>query len=379
MAGNQKDLYEILGISRNATQEDIKKAYRKMAKKYHPDIYKGDDAEERFKEINAAYEILSDEQKRAAYDRYGTTDDQFAGFSGFGGGFGGGSPIDDLIRQMFGGGTAGGSSFYSDYRQSAPVQGESIGRTVDISFMDSIHGTSVPINISYDAACEHCHGTGSENGHMKTCPNCNGTGKKVDVVNTFFGQMRQESICPQCEGKGQVPEEVCHECHGSGYRSKNTTINVRIPEGIKSGARVRVPGKGLRGYNGGPNGDLILTINVLPDKTFQRVGNDIYVKKTISALDAILGTTDTVPTVYGEESFTIPAGTQPEQRFRMKGKGVKTDRGAGDQILTVSVEIPKKISESDRRLYEQIRDQQPPENETPLDRLKGFFSGKNQD
>lgn len=376
MASNQKDLYEILGVSRSASQEDIKKAYRKMAKKYHPDIYKGNDAEERFKEINAAYEILGDEQKRATYDRFGTTDDQFANFGGFGG-FGG-STIDDLLRSMFGGGTSGGS-YYSDTRRNAPVQGDNIGRVVDISFMDSIRGTTLPIDISYDAPCEHCHGTGSENGKMKSCPTCHGTGRTVDVVNTFFGQMRQESVCPTCQGSGQVPEETCHDCHGTGYRNKKTTINVRIPEGIQSGARVRIQGKGNRGYNGGPNGDLILTINVLPDKQFQRVGNDIYVKKTISALDAILGKTDTVDTVYGPEEFRIPAGTQPEQRFRMKGKGVKTDRGTGDQFLTVNVEIPKKISESDRRLYEQIRDQQAAQSETPFEKIKGFFGGKNQD
>ena len=383
MAGQQKDLYEILGVERSASQEEIKKAYRKMAKKYHPDVYKGADAEERFKEINAAYEILSDDQKRAAYDRYGTTDPNFGnfgGFGGFGGSTGGFGSIDDILNAMFGvAGASGFSSYGSSSRQSAgPIKGENISKTIDISFMDAIHGKTVQIPVDYDAPCEHCSGTGSENGKLKTCPNCHGSGVSVETVQTFFGQMRQESVCPECGGSGRVPEENCHVCHGDGFTRKHTELSVKIPQGIQSGARVRVAGKGLHGYNGGPSGDLYLTINVLPDKEFKRVGNDIYYTMPVQAVDAILGKTTEVPTVFGKEELTLPAGTQPDQRFRMKGKGVRTDHGTGDQFVTVKIEIPKKISETERELYEQIRGNQNSAPESPLDKIKGFFQKGNE-
>lgn len=378
MAGEKKDLYDILEVSRTATQEEIKKSYRRLAKKYHPDIYKGDDAEERFKEINAAYEVLSDEQKRAAYDRYGTTDgNPFDSFSSFAGA--GGDPISEMLRQMFGGGAASGYSGYSSGSRAKPrpQKGEDFVRNIDISFMDAIHGATIEVPIEYEAPCEHCHGTGAENGKMKTCPGCNGTGRRLEVVDTFFGRMQQETGCSTCQGTGQIPEENCHECHGNGYEYLKIRLNVKIPKGIKTGTQVRIPEKGGRGYNGGPNGDLYLNVSVLPDPTFKRVGDDIYTAIKIDALDAILGCTRKVPTVNGEEDLTIQAGTQPDQRYRMKGKGVETDRHTGDQLVTVQIEIPRRLSEHDRQLYEEIRGSK--SEPKPFEKIKDFFSGKNQD
>lgn len=382
MADQQKDLYDILEVSRTATQEEIKKSYKRLAKKYHPDIYKGDDAEERFKEINAAYEVLSDEQKRAAYDRYGTTDPNFGNFGGGFGGFGGSGmdPFEDILRSMFGGAAGGFSgSGYSSRANTSPIKGENVVRNWDISFMDAIHGATIKVPVDYEEPCEHCHGTGAKDGKMKTCPHCNGRGSVVETVSTFLGTMRQESVCPECGGKGQVPEEACDACHGEGYEYRHTELNVKIPQGIKTGTQVRIPGKGGRGYNGGPNGDLYLNINVQSDPTFKRRGDDIAIETTISALDAILGATIKVPTVFGEDNLEIKAGTQPGQRYRMKGKGVVTSRHTGDQFVTVNVEIPTKLSERERDLYTEIRDHVAAQPEKPFEKIKDFFTGRKQD
>lgn len=396
MPDQKRDYYEVLGVSKSADEKDIKKAYRKLAMKYHPDVNKEPDAEEKFKEINEAYEVLSDESKRQAYDRYGFAgvDPNFAGGQGnpFQGGsfnfddlFGGGGFTSsggsfggfDSIFDMFGG---GGGSRSRAYRNNQPMQGEDLQMNIRISFMDSIRGKAQTITFNVDEPCEHCHGTGAEHpGDVQTCSKCHGTGTVYEQVNTIFGTMQQQTQCDQCHGTGETIKETCHTCNGQGYTHKKITRTINIPKGIRNGEKLRVAGYGGRGLNGGPNGDMYLQIQVAPDPVFRREGNDIYITKTIDALDAILGATIEVPTVYGDTDLTIYAGTQPNQKYRMKGKGVTVKSGnsevSGDQFVEIKVQIPKKLSEEQKALYEQIRTGRKPEDDGSFfDKFKNKFN-----
>lgn len=379
----KRDYYEVLGVSRTATEEEIKKAYRKMAMKYHPDINKDPGAEDKFKEINEAYEVLGDEKKRRNYDQFG-----FAGVdSGFGGGQGfTGQGFD--FSDLFGGGgfTSGGFDF-SDLFGSAfgggqtrsraanrPRQGSDHYMQMNIDFMDSVHGKTETITLDVDEQCPHCHGTGAQSPEdVETCSKCHGTGTIMESVQTPFGTFQQQTVCDKCHGHGETIREKCHECGGKGYEHKKVKLDIKIPEGIQSGQQIRIPGKGGLGENGGPNGDLYIEVLVRPDPNFRREGNDIYVKVPLNALDAILGTTISVPTINGEVDLRIPEGTQPGQRFRLKGKGVNSRRGQGDQYVDVDVQIPKKVSKKERELYEQIRSG---EFASPFEKIKNVFKGE---
>ncbi|GJM59190.1 molecular chaperone DnaJ [uncultured Dubosiella sp.] len=380
MAEQKRDYYEVLGVDKGASQDNIKKAYRKLAMKYHPDVNKDPGAEDKFKEINEAYEVLSDEQKRANYDRFGFAgvDSNFGGGSGFGGfsqsGFGGFEDLGDIFGSFFGGGSGfGGFSSQSRRQSRRPRQGEDHYMEMRINFMDAVFGKTETITLDVDETCPHCHGSGAESPNdVETCPKCHGAGTVMETMQTPFGTIQQQVVCDECHGEGQKIKVKCHECHGAGYMHRKVKLDIKIPEGIATGQQIRIPGKGGLGENGGPNGDLYIEIIVKPDPTFLRQGNDIHVTVPVSAIDATIGTTIEVPTVHGKVELKIPEGTQPGQRFRLKGKGVKTKKAQGDEFVEIKVEIPKKVSKKERELYEELRSGK---HASVFDKLKDAFDG----
>jgi len=362
---NKRDYYEVLGVNKSATQDEIKKAYRSLAKKYHPDVNKAPDAEEKFKEVQEAYDILSDEKKKGMYDQFGFAGvDPNApggagagGFGGFGGfqGFGDGEGIDlgDIFNSMFGGGPR------RQRDTTAPRKGNDKFMKLRIDFMDAVFGKNVTLTINLDTPCEHCHGSGADSPNdVQTCNRCKGTGRVRTVQNTLFGQIQSEGVCPDCHGSGKIIKNRCKDCGGSGYKTKKTNIEVKIPAGIASHQQIRVAGKGDRGYNGGPNGDLYVEIQVSEHKSFRREGSDIHIDVPISFADAALGCTVDVPTVYGDVELKIPEGTQDGQILRIRGKGIKELRGNsnGDQYVHVIVKTPTKLGREERKLFEKLRD-----------------------
>ena len=375
---DKRDYYEVLGLSKGASEDDIKKAYRKLAKQYHPDINKAPDAEAKFKEVNEAYEVLSDPQKRSTYDQFG-----FAGMDGTGfgqGGFGGfgGMNMDDLgdIFSSFMGGMGGGFSGFNfggrSSRRNGPMKGENRYMSMDIDFLDAVHGVTKNINISVDKKCEYCDGTGAESkSDIETCPTCHGSGVTMRQSRTPFGVIQQQGVCPDCNGTGKRIKKKCSHCGGSGYNNVREQVEVNIPAGISSGQQVRIQGYGERGENGGPNGDLYIEIRVKPHKYFVREDNDIYIKVPISSIDATLGTKIDVPTPYGDVELTIPAGTQPNSKLRLKGYGVKELRSnnKGDQYVEIEVNIPKKLSKDEKELYEKLAEKK----ESIFDKFKKNF------
>jgi molecular chaperone DnaJ len=358
---DKRDYYDVLGLSKGASEDDIKKAYRKLAKKYHPDVNKADDAEAKFKEINEAYEVLSDPQKKAAYDQFG-----HAGMDGFtNGGFSsgfGGMNMDDLgdIFSSFMGGMGGFSGFNfggSSSRRSGPTRGDNRYMSMDIDFLDAVHGVDRLVNLSVDKRCSHCDGSGAASkSDISSCPTCNGSGRVVRQSRTPFGVIQQQSACPDCRGTGKYIKKKCPYCNGQGYNNIKEQVEVSIPAGISSGQQVRLQGYGEAGENGGPNGDLYIEIRVRPHKYFVRDGNNIRISVPISAVDATLGTTVDVPTAYGDVELTVPAGTQPGQQLRLKGYGFKDIRTSnmGDQYVEIQIEIPKKLNKDEKELYEKL-------------------------
>lgn len=373
MADNKRDYYEVLGISKGASDDEIKKAYRKMAKKYHPDINKEADAEAKFKEVNEAYEVLSDPQKKQIYDQYGHAG--LDGSAGFGqGGFGDFGGFEDIFSSFFGGGSGFSSGFGGSRRsQSGPRKGNDRFMKMRVDFMDAIFGKTETIRLDVDEQCSECNGSGAKSASdIKTCGQCNGSGRVMSQQRTPFGVFQSESECPSCNGKGKTIINKCPKCNGKGYERKRSEIEIKIPAGIQSGQQLRVPNKGERGINGGPNGDLYIEFIVTPHKQFVRDGNNIHITIPISAIDATLGATVEVPTVYGDETLEIPAGTQYGQQFRIKGKGVKSIRGdIGDQYVEIKIEIPKKVSHEEKELYEKLRKVH--KNETPFEKFKKLF------
>lgn len=366
----KRDYYEVLGVSKNATPDEIKKAYRKLAMKYHPDRNKEPGAEDKFKEINEAYEVLSDEEKKSRYDQFGHAgvDGNFGGGDPFSGGFTDFGDLGDIFGSFFGGGFSG----QSRRQANQPRQGNDRIMQMRIDFMDAVFGKTETISLEVDEPCKHCHGTGAESAQdVQTCPHCHGKGYVVQQQRTMFGIAQQQVVCPECHGTGKKVTRACHECHGKGYEHKRVKLDIKIPQGIQSGQQIRIPGKGERGQNGGPNGDLYIEIHVKPHSTFQRQGDDIYIKVPVSAIDVTIGTKIQVPTVYGDVELRIPEGTQPNTKFRLKGKGVKNRRGTqGDQYVEVQVEIPKRVSKKERELYEKIRSGQA---ESPFEKFKKAF------
>lgn len=351
---NKKDYYEVLGISKGASDDEIKKAYRKLAKKYHPDINKEPDAAEKFKEINEANEVLSDPQKRAAYDQFGHAG--VDGNAGFGGaGFSDFDDLNDIFGSFFGGSFGGGRSSRSS---NSPRKGQDRYMQLRIDFMDAIFGKNTEISVNVDEECPDCHGTGAySKDDISICGKCNGKGVVQQATRTMFGTMMNTTTCPDCRGTGKFIKRKCTNCHGEGYVHKNVKIDVKIPAGIQSGQQLKVSGKGERGVNGGPNGDLYLEIIVGRHEYYVREGKDLHITVPLSVADATLGCKKDIPTPYGDVELTIPEGTQHGQKLRIKGKGVADIRGGvqGDEYVHIEVKIPTKLSREERELYEKLR------------------------
>lgn len=370
----KRDYYEVLGVSKGASDDEIKKAYRKLAKQYHPDINKAPGAEAKFKEINEAYEVLSDPQKRSTYDQFGHSG--MDGFSGFdSSGFGGMNMDDlgDIFSSFMGGGFSGFNFGGSSSRRNGPIKGDNRYMSMDIDFLDSVHGVDKLVNITYDKVCPHCDGTGAASkSDIETCPTCRGSGRVVRQSRTPFGVVQQQSVCPDCRGTGKRVKKACPYCNGKGYDTVKEQLEVNVPAGISSGQQVRLQGYGERGENGGPNGDLYIEIRVRPHKYFRRESNNIHISVPISAIDATLGTKIDVPTPHGDVELAIPAGTQPGQQLRIKGYGIKDLRSnnMGDEIVEVHIEIPKKLTREEKEMYEKLANRK---KESVFERFKKSF------
>lgn len=371
---NKRDYYEVLGVSKDASKEEIKKAYRKLSKQYHPDINKEADASEKFQEVKEAYEVLSDEQKRAQYDQFGHQDPN-QGFGG--GGFGGaeGFGFDDIFSTFFGGGTRRRDP-------NAPRKGDDLQYSMTIDFLDAVFGQETEIEIPKDETCETCDGSGAKPGtSKKTCPYCEGTGQLNVAQDTPFGRMVNRRACHHCEGSGQIIEEKCTTCRGAGKVRKMKKIKVTVPAGVDDGQQLRVSGQGGPGFNGGPAGDLYLLFRVKPHQQFERDGDDIHLELPITYPQAALGDEIEVPTVSGKVKLKIPAGTQNGARFRLRGKGVQNVHGygVGDQHITIKVKVPTKLSEKQKQLlreFAEISGDIPEEQSSSLfDKIKRTIKG----
>lgn len=367
----KRDYYEVLGVSKSATQDEIKKAYRSLAKKYHPDINKDPGAEEKFKEINEAYEVLSDENKKAQYDQFGFSDPTGGfgggGFGGFsGGGFGG---FEDIFSQFFGGGQR-----QSNY--NGPVDGDDVEKKMNISFEDAIYGAKKKIRLSVDEECAQCAGTGAySKEHIHTCPECHGTGYVLKRQQTIFGMTQTQSVCQRCHGTGKEITKKCDKCNGVGKIRKTKDIEITIPEGIQTGMSIRLPGYGQAAEKGGHNGDLYITFNVLPHSQFKRENNDLIIEIPISFTQAALGDTISVPTMWEAEKIKIPAGIQNGTTIKIKNKGAKNPRGMGrgDQICVIKIVTPTNLSKEEEELFKKIHDLEKKEKKSAWDNFKDNF------
>jgi len=346
-----RDYYEILGLPRNASPDDIKSAFRKLARQYHPDVSQEPDAEERFKEINEAYAVLSEPDKRAAYDRFG-----HAGVQNMGGVPDFTVDFADLFEELFGG-FGGFGRTTSRRSRNTPRRGNDLQYKLDLKFEESIFGIEKEIEITRDEVCETCAGRGAEPGTSPVrCTTCNGTGEVRQVRQTLLGSMVQVSTCPTCNGQGETIATPCHTCSGRGLVRRTRKKVVSVPAGVDNGNQIRLAGEGQPGVNGGPNGNLYLIIQVMQHKYFRRRENDVLLDLNINIAQATLGADVEVPTVDGLAKLKIPMGIQPGKVLRMRGKGVPHLRGngRGDQLVVVNVEIPKTLTAEQRKLFEQL-------------------------
>jgi molecular chaperone DnaJ len=353
MAATKRDPYDVLGVPRDADEQQIKKSFRKLARELHPDVNRHDpQAEEKFKEAAEAYEILSDSERRAIFDRYGHDG---LGARGFESGFGGFGSFADIFDAFFGGGDAFGGAFGG--AAGGPVQGGDIAVAVEVSLLDAAHGTQA--SVEYDAVdtCEHCRGNGAEPGTpIETCERCGGSGQLRSVSRTAFGQLVRSHVCDACGGDGKIARDPCRECEGRGRVAGRRTLDVDIPAGIADEQRIRITGRGHAGDRGGPAGDLYVLVRVTPDERFVRDGNDLVTVIDLPAPRAALGARVTVPTLDGEEELEIEPGTQPGSVITMRGKGMPSLRRGrrGDQRVVVNVMIPRKLSSEQRELLERF-------------------------
>ena len=351
----KRDYYEVLGVKKDATADEIKKAYRKLTKENHPDLHPGDKAcEERFKEANEAYEILSDEEKRKKYDQYGhAAFDPNAGF-GAGGfdGFGGFGGFGDIFSDIFGG--FGGATRTNP---NAPRRGDSVRATVNISFEEAAFGCKKEVTVTKVETCADCKGTGCAPGTTpEICPDCKGTGQVMVSQRTPFGVMQSSSPCSKCRGTGKIIHQPCKSCRGMGAVRRQHKVDVNIPAGIDDGQTISKPGGGNAGVNGGPAGDLLVSVIVRPHARFERDGTSVLLDQELSYAQATLGAEVEVPTLDGKVKLTIPEGTQPGAVFRLRGKGIPYLRGSGrgDQFVTVSIKVPKNLTGSQKELLRQF-------------------------
>ncbi|MBO5266872.1 MAG: molecular chaperone DnaJ [Ruminiclostridium sp.] len=372
----KRDYYEVLGISKGATDDEIKKAYRKMAKQYHPDLHPDDpEAAEKFKEVNEANDVLSDPQKRQRYDQFGHAgvDPSYGagagGMGGFGGFSGEGFDFGDIFDTFFGGGMGGRTSS----NPNTPKRGADIAISLDISFMEACKGVKHVVDINRSETCETCNGSGAKPGTTaKTCPECNGMGQVRFQQRTILGSMTSTRPCTKCGGKGKIIETPCPTCRANGRVQKKSPVTINVPAGIDNGQILRVPNQGNMGTNGGGRGDLNVRISVRKDPLFERRDFDIWTEIPITYAQAVLGAEVTVPTIDGNVTYTIPEGTQPNTVFRLKGRGVQRLQrdGRGDQMVKVVLEVPKNLSKKQKDALEEFSNMLTEKN---YEKQSGFF------
>lgn len=380
---DKRDYYEVLGVDRSASDDEIKKAYRKMAKKYHPDLNPGDkDAEAKFKEVNEAYEVLSDSDKKARYDQFGHAGvDPNFGAGGGAGGAGFDFDLGDIFSSFFGGG--GGFGGFGGGRQSnpnAPQRGSDASATVTISFEEAAKGCKRTIDVPRIILCDECGGSGAAKGSSpKTCPECNGRGQVQTQQRTPFGVISTSKVCPRCNGKGKVVDNPCNRCKGAGRIRKMHKLEVNIPAGIDDRQVVNMRGQGNAGINGGASGDLHITVNVRPHPLFERDGFDVWYDMTVSFAQAALGCEIMVPTIDGKVKYNLPHGTQPGTVFKLRGKGIQyiNGRGRGDQLVRIIVDVPNTLTERQKELLREFdaESKNPTMTEPSEEKgAKGFFN-----
>ena len=356
---NKKDYYEVLGVSKTATDEEIKRAFRKLAKQYHPDINKEPGAEEKFKEIGEAYAVLSDANKRRQYDQFGHAAFQNGSASGGGAGFQGFNmgdiDLEDILGDLFGGGFRGFSGFGGSSRTSSrPSKGEDIRVVLNLTFEEAAFGCEKDVKLNLTSECSRCKGKGGFN--EKTCRTCGGAGKVLEQAQTIFGYMQTQKTCPDCKGRGKTYETICDECHGKGVVEKVKTLTVTIPEGVDEGYQLRLSGKGNAGLNGGPNGDVFIEFKIKEHPLFERDGADIYLEVPVTITDATLGCKKEIPTLYGNIILEIKAGTQNYTKLKIKGKGIKLPNSIskGNMYAVVNIIIPTKLDRKQKALLQDL-------------------------
>lgn len=373
------DYYEILGVSKDASKDEIKSAFRKKARTLHPDVNKAPDAEEKFKELGKAYETLMDDNKRATYDRYGEDGLKNAGFDTngpFAGGFG---DLNDIFNSFFGG--MGGFGFGGRPDPNAPVEGDDLRLDIEIDFEQAVFGCEKEIKFDHLELCQSCGGTGAEKGSKpETCPTCHGTGQVQQVMRTPLGSIAQIVTCPDCHGAGKKISKPCKDCKGQGKMQKEKKINIKIPAGVDNMSKIRVSHEGDAGSNGGPAGDLYVVLHVKASDYFKREGNDVYSRLDITPAQAALGDEVVVKTLNGEQKITVQAGVQSGNSIKIKGAGVPyiaRPSQRGDHIVVVAVKTPTKLSDEERNLYRKLyeiqNNKKASQQSSIMDKVKGVF------
>ncbi|MBU1141893.1 MAG: molecular chaperone DnaJ [Firmicutes bacterium] len=367
---DKRDYYDVLGVAKNASEDDIKKAYRTLAKKYHPDVSSEHAAESKFKEVQEAYDTIGDAQKRATYDQYGHSGSPFGGAGGQGfGDFGG---FGDIFSQFFGGGQK------QRHNTHGPQRGEDLERSVTIDFMEAVLGTKKTISVEIDDECHVCHGSGAESSKdIEVCDRCHGDGVINVEQRTMFGSMRTQQACPKCGGAGKIIKKRCSTCNGRGHVKQTKTVDVNIPAGVDNNMSLKVAGYGNGGTKGGSQGDLYLTFRVRPHKVFQRRDDDIILEIPITITQAVLGATVEIPTIYGDVDLKIPSGIEHGTILRMREKGIQNVRSKrkGDQQVIVEIKIPKNLSLAEKKLYEQLEKMESKEKDSSWAKFKNLFKG----